>query len=365
MGQPLVKQGRTEEKKRSIAMLNNFAAEQSTTTRHVGFWRRVAWPALLVLLVLGFVEMSLSMATWAKASDAAALRLVHPATVSPQTADSTPAIALLSGTIAYVGWTGRDAAHHLNLMTYNSATQSFGPAITLGETSPLGQGPSLAFFPSRTPSNLYVAWQGTDNRLNVGRFNPSDPTHLANKVTLNEFAFNAPSIVAFNGRLCLSWRGTDGRLNIISSANGTTFNTKVTYSIAILTSPTLVATPFFLEIGWEEPSSHPINQTFIVIAQYNLANPGTLSVLVSTTQTSSLPVALDFAGVSGYPSLVVAWRTASDARIQLGFFNGTPVLSGIVTTAQTTPYGPGLARPLLSWTETDPLQHVNVSTENL
>ena len=226
---------------------------------------------------------------------------------------------------------------------------------------PVGSGPSLAKFGGSTIDHLYVAWRGTDNRLNVAHFNPSDPTHLANKVTLSEFSLNAPSLAVFSGRLYLSWRGTDGRLNIISSADGRTFTTKVTYNIQIRTSPTLVPTPLFLEIGWEQPSA----QAFIVIAQYDTSHPATLSVVVTTTSSSSLPIALSFAGVAGYPALVVAWRTASDAHILLGFFGGTPTITGIVNTGQTTPYGPALERPWLSWTGTDTSQSVNLSTESL
>ena len=342
-------------------MLNDLAAEKAPIKRHAWLWNGVVWPGTVALLVLGVIGTSLGMTTLVRAHDAAPQ---PPDIVSVQTAVSTPAIVRLSSTTAYVGWTGRDTAHHLNLMTYDASTQAFGPAITFTDTSLAGSGPSLAFFPSNAPSNLYVAWRGGDNRLNVGRFNPSDPTHLAGKVTLNQYSFNAPSLTAFSGRLYLSWRGTDGRLNILSSADGSVFNTQEIYSIAILTSPTLVATPFFLEMAWEEPSS-PSNQSFIVIAQYNQVDPRTLSAIVSTNQVSSLPVALDFAGVAGYPALVVAWRTPTDAHIQFGFFNGTPDVTGIVNSGETTPYGPSLSRNLYSWTGTDPAQHVNVSTESL
>jgi hypothetical protein len=106
-------------------------------------------------------------------------------------------------------------AHNLNLMTYNPTNQTFGPAQVLTDTTLVGSGPRLTV----SNGNLSVVWMGTDHRLNVGRYTPTDPTHLANKVTLREYSNQAPSIAALNGRLYLSWRGTDGRLNIISSAN--------------------------------------------------------------------------------------------------------------------------------------------------
>jgi hypothetical protein len=335
--------------------MNNLAGDKGTIECGAWFWRRMAVPLVLALLVLGFVRMSTATA---RASGSTWLR---PATVSTQTADAAPAVVVFPGTVIYVGWTGRNAAHNLNLMTYNAGRNTFGPAIILTDTSPVGSGPSLAEFGGSTIDHLYVAWRGTDDRLNVAHFNPSDPTHLANKVILNEFSHNAPSLGVFGGRLYLSWQGTDGSLNIISSADGRTFNTKVIYNIHIRTSPTLVATPLFLEIGWEQPTA----QSFIVIAQYSTAHPAMLPVVVTTTSSSSLPIALSFAGVAGYPALVMAWRTASDAHILLGFFGGNPTIRGIVNTGQTTPYGPALERPWLSWTGTDRSQSVNLSSESL
>ncbi|MGO8950590.1 MAG: hypothetical protein ACLQUY_23655 [Ktedonobacterales bacterium] len=335
-------------------MLNNCVDEKRPTRRSAWFWRRLTVPALVALLVFGFVGMG---AATAMASASTPLR---PDTVSDQHSDAAPAVVLANGA-PWVAWTGTNKAHNLNIVPYNAGRGTFTHATTFTDRSPADSGPSLAKFGSAVASDLYVAWRGTDNRLNVAHYNPFDPTHLANKVTLNEFSYNSPSIAVFTGRLYLSWRGTDGRLNIISSANGTTFDTKVTYNIKIRTSPTLVTTPLFLEIGWEQPSA----QAFIVIAQYNTSQPATLSVVVTTTSTSQLPVALSFAGVAGYPALVMAWRTASDALILLGYFGGNPTITGIVNTGQTTPYGPALDRPYLAWTGTDRSHSVNVSTESL
>ncbi len=342
------------EQKRCSAMINNLADEMGATKRGVWIWRRMTMSVVLVLLVLGFVGMG---TTTASASGSTSLR---PATVSPQSADAAPDVVVFP-TVIYVGWTGRNTAHNVNLMSYNAGHDTFDPAIVLTDTTPVGSGPSLAQFGGTTPDHLYLAWRGTDNRLNVAHFNPSDPTHLASKVTLSETSHNAPSLGVFSGRLYLSWQGTDGRLNIISSADGSTFDTKVTYNIQIRTSPALVATPLFLEIGWEQPSA----QAFIMIAQYDTSHPATLSTEVTTTSSSSLPIALSFAGVAGYPALVVAWRTASDAHILLGFFGGSPTITGIVNTGQTTPYGPALDRPWLGWTGTDGSQRVNVISESL
>jgi len=328
-------------------MGSNTTESKGTAQRRTWFLRRVAMPLLLALLAFGFVGMSTGLA-----SSSASLR---PTTVSTQRADSAPALIILNGTM-YVGWTGRNVAHNLNLMTYNPTNQSFGPAQVLTDTTLVGSGPSLTVL----NSNLYVAWMGTDHRLNVGRYTPANPTHLANKVTLREYSNQAPSIAALNGRLYLSWRGTDGRLNIISSANASTFNTKVTYNIAIRTSPTIAAKDA-LFMAWEDTSSN----SHLVFAHYNPSNPAVLQDVVTTTSTSALPVSFYMfkADVTGL-DFRVAWRTATDAHIHLAFYQGDQNLRFPTITTETTPYGPITYMSYFSWTGTDAARSVNVRQIN-
>lgn len=320
-------------------MLSNFIEMEGTAKWGTWLWRRFVLPLLLALLALSLVGMSTGMASTALPQ--------RPAVVSTQQADAAPAVSIYLST-AYIGWTGRNAAHNLNLITYNQASQSFGPAITLTDTTLVGAGPSLAIF----NGNLAVAWMGTNHQLNVAFFKPGDPTHLANKVTLNETSNYAPSIVTFNGRLYLSWMGTDGHLNIISSADASTFNTKVTYNIAVMNSTTLQTADGVLFVAWEDTSSH------LVFAQYNSSNPATLNAVVTTTTTSTLPASLFTAGVAA-PDLRVAWID-SNAHINLGIYEGDSTLHNVVTTTQTSPYGPALYMPFLSWTGTNTTQSVNI-----
>jgi len=328
-------------------MRSNNTALKGAAKRRTWFLRRVAMPLMLALLACGFVGMSTGLA-----SSSASLR---PATVSTQRADSAPSLITFNGTM-YVGWTGRNTAHNLNLMTYNPTSQTFGPAQVLTDTTLVGSGPSLTVL----NGNLYVAWMGTDHRLNVGRYDPANPTHLANKVTLGEYSNQAPSIAALNGRLYLSWRGTDGRLNIISSANASAFNTKVTYNIAIRTSPTIVAKNS-LFVAWEDMSA----SSHIVFAQYNPANPPVLKAVVTTTSTSTLPVSFYIftADATGL-DFRVAWRTATDAHINLAFYQGDQNLHFPTTTAETTPYGPVTYMSFFSWTGTDAARSINVRQIN-
>jgi hypothetical protein len=324
-------------------MLSNIFNVKGTARHDSWWWRRVALPLLLALLALGFVGVST-----VGASSSARL---GPATVSSQQADAAPAMMVLNGTL-YVGWTGRNAAHNLNLMTYTPTSKVFGPALVLTDTTLVGQGPSLANF----KGNLYVAWMGNDHRLNVGRYDPSNPSVLANKVTLRETSNQAPALAAFQGRLYLSWRGADGHLNIISSANASTFSTRVTYSVVVRTSPSLVAKNMFLFVAWEDMSA----DSHIVFARYDPAQPTDLQNVVTVASTSQLPVSLAPAGVAS-PSVVVAWRTATDAHVRTAVFEGGPFLHNPVYTAETTNYGPALYSPYMSWTGTNAAQSVNVS----
>jgi hypothetical protein len=324
-------------------MLSNIVDMKGTARHGTWLWRRVALPLLLALLALGFVGLSTGLA-----SSSAPLR---PATASSQQADGAPAMMVLNGTV-YVGWTGRNAAHNLNLMTYTPTSKVFGPAQVLTDTTLVGQGPSLANF----NGNLYVAWMGNDHRLNVGRYDPAHPSVLANKVTLRESSNQAPALAAFQGRLYLSWRGADGHLNIISSANASTFSTKVTYSVVVRTSPSLVAKNMFLFVAWEDMSA----DSHIVFARYDPAQPSDLQNVVTVASTSQLPVGLAPAGVAS-PSVVVAWRTATDAHVRTAVFEGGPFLHNPVYTAETTNYGPALYSPYMSWTGTNAAQNVNVS----
>ena len=324
-------------------MWSNIFDVKRTAKRGSWVWRRVALPLLLALLALGFVGLSTGLA-----SSAAPL---GPATVSSQQADSAPAMMVWNGTV-YVGWTGRNAAHNLNLMTYYPTSKVFGPAQVLTDTTLPGQGPSLVNF----NGNLYVAWMGSDHRLNVGRYDPTNPSVLAEKVTLRESSNQAPALAAFQGRLYLSWRGTDGHLNIISSADASTFTTKVTYGVVVRTSPSLVAKNMFLFVAWEDTSA----DSHIVFARYDPAQPTDLQEVVTVASTSQLPVALAPAGVAS-PYVVVAWRTATDEHVRTAVYEGGPFLHNPVYTTETTHYGPALYSPYMSWTGTDTAQSVNVS----
>lgn len=329
-------------------MLSNVANMKGIAKHVVLAGCRIALPLLLALLSLSFVT-----AGTGHTSSAAPLLA---AAVSSQRADSAPVMEQFNGTL-YVGWTGRNAAHNLNLMTYNPSNSSFGPAQVLTDTTLVGQGPSLVTF----YNNLYVGWLGTNHQLNVGRYNMANPSVLANKVTLRETSNNAPALTAFNGRLFLSWRGTDGQLNIMTSADGSTFGSKITYNAALRTSPSLAPANMYLLVFWEETSAN----SNIVVGRYDPQNPLNLNPLVTLASTSQLPVGVAQAGVPA-PDARIAWRTASDSHIRLGIYEGSSFIQNPVYTTQTTLYTPNLFDGVyMCWTGTDGAQSVNVGTVHL
>lgn len=130
----------------------------------------------------------------------------------------------------------------------------------------------------------------------------------------------------------------------------------------IRTSPTLGAADNVLFIAWEDTSPN----SYITIGRYDPSNPANLSIVV-TKASSELPVGLTDVGVPA-PFIEVAWRTAGDAHIQLGTFEGTPELHNLVSTDHTTAYGPTLANAggtrYLAWTGTDVARSINVSQVN-
>jgi hypothetical protein len=331
-----------------FAMCTDATEVKGTYKRGAWLWCRGGFALLMALLALGFVGTSTGVAASSSVS-------LSPAIVSHQRADSAPVMEEYNGTF-YVGWTGRNAAHNLNLMTYSPTTKSFGAAQVLTETTVVGSGPGLANF----YGNLYVAWQGTDNRLNIGRYNLANPTVLANKVTLNEHSTSAPALAGFNNRLYLGWTGMDGRLNLISSVDGSLFGSKVTYGVVARTSPALAGAGV-LSLVWED-----VNATAsVVVAQIPDPLHSTTLQDVVTTATSQIPVGVASAGVPA-PWLRMAWRLSIDEHIHLGIFAGNPVIQNYVYSTQTTLYTPTLFDgAYMTWTGTDDAQSVNVSQVNL
>jgi hypothetical protein len=77
--------------------------------------------------------------------------------------------------------------------------------ITINETS--NSGPSGLFF----KGNRYLAWQGTDNEVNVLQLTSGGGE--AGKVT-GELTISDPSLFTDGTNLFVAWTGTNNQLNI-------------------------------------------------------------------------------------------------------------------------------------------------------
>lgn len=111
----------------------------------------------------------------------------------------------------YLAYTGNG---NLNVLSLPS-----GQVATLNQ--PSNNAPAVAFFNNL----LYLAWTGTDGRLNVISY---DGTNWANQITLGQKSNNGPALVASNNLLSLVWTGTNGNVNLIFSSDGKGWQNQVT-----------------------------------------------------------------------------------------------------------------------------------------
>jgi hypothetical protein len=155
-------------------------------------------------------------------------------TIWTDTAREGPTLANLNDNLLVLGWTGTDDPGHLNVRWTNDGINWNGKATDWNNAS------DHALALASGLGRLFMAWTGTDERLNV--HGSTDLVHWLNKSTLNETSNHGPALSFGNGRLFMAWTGTDGHLNVISSADGVQWSNKVTLGD---TSPTAPGLAFF------------------------------------------------------------------------------------------------------------------------
>jgi hypothetical protein len=114
----------------------------------------------------------------------------------------------------------------------------------------------------------------------------------------------SPALASFGGRLYIAWTGSDSRLNVESSSKGTAFNYKVTLGVKSWASPALTVMqptvkgqPTRLVLGWTRAGNSEINGMTSTDGQ-------TFGGMVTSTQTGFGGLAL----VSPSAGMVsVAW----------------------------------------------------------
>jgi hypothetical protein len=146
-----------------------------------------------------------------------------------ETSEAAPGIAAFEGSF-YLAWTGTDG--RLNLVRSTDGLH-FQDKIILSERSRHMASPSLTVFEGK----LYLAWNGADQHVNV--MSSSDGRNFGNKVTLGETSYVGPVVAAYSGKLYLAWTGTNRYLNVISSSDGRNFGDKVTLRETATDSPAL------------------------------------------------------------------------------------------------------------------------------
>src|SRR5262249_10483762 len=97
-------------------------------------------------------------------------------------------------------------------------------------------------------NELYIAWRGTDDRVNI------EDVSTGHKTTLSETTSAAPALAVYNRRLVLAWTGTDAQhhLNVLSSTDGVHWGNKGTLAQTTFASdgPALTAYGRFLVLAW-------------------------------------------------------------------------------------------------------------------
>jgi hypothetical protein len=132
---------------------------------------------------------------------------------------SAPAITTFKNQL-YLAWRGTD--DHLNIE--NLATNS---KTTLPDVDTTSAAPALAPFGGR----LVLAWTGTDAQHHLNVLSSTDGVHWGDKGTLAQttFASDGPALAAYSGSLVLGWTGTDTKLNDAFSTDGMNFGPATTF----------------------------------------------------------------------------------------------------------------------------------------
>jgi hypothetical protein len=98
--------------------------------------------------------------------------------------------------------------------------------------------------------HLYIAWRGTDDRVNM------EDLITQVKSTLNEITSATPALAVYGGRLVVAWMGTESghHLNVESSSNSKDFDITTRNILSQTTpasdGPALTVSHGHLDIAW-------------------------------------------------------------------------------------------------------------------
>ncbi len=240
-----------------------------------------------------------------------------------QTTVGTPALAE-SGDF-YLGWTGANANHNLNILHPQTGTQT-----VLTDTAPVGAGPSLAFF----NNHLYVAWlsSGNDNTVYIGYYNGT-PNLQNHTVIPGIQAASRPCIIDYNLRLYVTWQGLDGSLNLTSSPDGINFDAPVRLGGDILSAgPSMTVWSDTLYITYsvaEAPNP-------LVLVRYDPHSAFNVSHGVAFLDTGQVTSEPGIAAIEG--GVMFAWN--ADGYVLSGYYYDAVQSPYAHTTQVALPVGP-------------------------
>ncbi|HEU5437888.1 MAG TPA: hypothetical protein VFU88_01260 [Ktedonobacterales bacterium] len=276
-----------------------------------------------------------------------------------------------SGSVrAVLGWTGTDAAHHINLMTSSDGVH-FGNKIVLADTSVAG--PGVTRYGSATGDNVVVSWIGRDGNRTLNVLVGTPPRGFTKLTLWGNNSFTSPAVATTgSGDVYLVWAGTDSghALNVahIIARGGLVLDWKKTlWQFHSAASPSVAFDPNARQFimswitsdnhihfatskdakTWAEPSGSPIHQ---------LGDTG--------------PWMAGFDG-NNMPRYFLTWRgTDVSHSVNVRYTESFPnwPLEGNQSTLRETVFGgPVLGfvgtnrQVLVAWTGTDTAHHLNVA----
>jgi hypothetical protein len=255
----------------------------------------------------------------------------------PESSSSAPAITTYRNNL-YVAWRGFD--DHVNIEDVNT-----GHKITLPETT--WAAPALATYKGR----LVLAWTGTDAQHHLNVLSTTDGVYWGDKGTLAQttFASDGPALAAYRGSLMIAWTGTDTQLNDAFSNDAMNFSDAIplghSYGATSRYAPALAVFHGDLNIAWTGTDNR-LNWKDLVTAR---------GVTIGETSHNAPSLATAPNG-----DLYLAW-TADNQQIHVyDTVNNNEFAVGDAY----SPYGPSLSydgagRRWLAWAGTDHNGSVN------
>jgi hypothetical protein len=226
--------------------------------------------------------------------------LVSPVRLE-ETSDYGPALASLDGRL-YLAWTGTDK--RLNLISSTDSGVTFGPKVIYPEQS-LGARALCAL-----QGDLYWAWTGLDGTLYFG--NNKD------KFPMNESSPYSPALaslarpLSLNGRFYLAWSGNDNALNLkVWQSDGTSTNNQRYPETLTAAAPALTVMCDDLYIAWRGADNDQLHVGHVVFV---MEQPWVIADEVTFPYTSKNTPALASIGDDvNNATLYLAWTDGNNA----------------------------------------------------